>query len=64
MLIQIEPYSIAEKEKEDTESHKIDELYRRLPRLTVCYTRRNIGKYRDEVKFRSENLLENGNKNR
>ena len=26
-LIQVQPYSIAEKGKEDTESHKIDELY-------------------------------------
>ena len=26
-LIQVQPYSIAEKGKEDTEGHKIDELY-------------------------------------
>ena len=27
LLIQVQPYSIAEKGKEDTEGHKIDELY-------------------------------------
>ena len=27
LLIRVEPYSIAEKGKEDTEGHKIDELY-------------------------------------
>ena len=44
LLIHVQPYSIAEKRKKDTEGHKIDELYEISNDLTVtkCFERSTV----------------------